>query len=277
MCMGLGCNAAGVVGCRIISSPRERLLAILTNSFVPCNGRFPAMIAIITMFFGGMFLGGIGSALILCGVIVLGVLLTLLMSWLLSKTLLRGFPSFFTLELPPWRRPQIGKVLARSVLDRTLFVLLRALCVAVPAGAVIYLCANIPVGGTSLLGVMAEFFDPLGQLMGLDGFILLAFVLGLPANEIVLPIVVMGYLATGALPDLPSLSALRELLLQNGWGITTAVCYLLFSLCHFPCATTLLSVKKETGSLYWTVLSALLPTVVGVLLCMGIQLISSIF
>ena len=196
--MGLGCNAAGVIGCRIIDSPRERLLAILTNTFVPCNGRFPTLIAILTMFFigtGGGAFAQIGSALLLTGVILLGVGVTFAMTKLLSKTLLKGIPSSFTLELPPYRKPQIGKVLVRSVFDRTLFVLGRAVSVAAPAGLVIWGMANIPVGNASILTHCAAFLDPFAKLMGLDGVILIAFILGFPANEIVIPIVIMAYMA----------------------------------------------------------------------------------
>ena len=271
MCMGFGCNAAGVVGCRIIDSPRERLLAILTNNFVPCNGRFPTLIAVITMFFVGTG-GGAGdsilSALLLTGVILLGIGTTFAMTRLLSATLLRGMPSSFALELPSYRRPQIGKVLVRSLVDRTAFVLGRAAAVAAPAGALLWLLANIQPGGVSLLTSLAGFFDPFARLMGLDGVILVAFLLGFPANEIVIPIILMAYLSQGSLIEYESLAQLQSLLVANGWSWVTAVCMLLFCLFHWPCSTTLLTIRKETGSWGWTALGALLPTGLGVAVCM---------
>ena len=270
MAMGFGCNAAGVVGCRIIHSPRERLLAILTNSLVPCNGRFPTLIALITMFFmaGG---SALGAALGLTGLILLAVGLTLLTTKLLSVTLLKGEVSAFVLELPPYRRPELGKVIVRSVMDRTLFVLGRAAAVAAPAGALLWLLANVQVDGAPLLMALAGVLDPLGRLMGMDGVILLAFILGFPANEIVLPIAVMIYSMGGSLTELGELSALRPLLAENGWTAVTALCVMLFSLCHWPCSTTLLTIKKETGSAKWMALSALLPTALGALLCMAVN------
>ncbi len=267
MCMGFGCNAAGIIGCRIIDSPRERLIAILTNCFVPCNGRFPLLISIITMFFvtgiGGSFL----SALMLTGIILAGVLMTLLASYILSKTVLRGMPSAFTLELPPYRRPQIAKTLVRSVFDRTLFVLGRAVVSAVPAGLIIWLAANITVGETSILTHCASLLDPFARVLGLDGVILLAFILGLPANEIVIPIIIMAYLGTSTLSDISDLTMLRQLFIDNGWTMLTALNVMLFSLFHWPCATSLLTMKKETGSVKWTALGFILPTVVGIIVC----------
>lgn len=270
MCMGFGCNAAGVIGCRIIDSPRERLLAILTNNFVPCNGRFPTLIALLTMFFvgtAGGLLPSIQSALLLTAVIVSGVVVTLAVTKLLSATLLRGVPSSFTLELPPYRRPQIGKVIVRSVFDRTLFVLGRAVVVAAPAGLVIWLMANIAVGGVSVLNHCVAFLDPLARLMGLDGVILIAFILGFPANEIVVPIIIMAYMAQGSILELDSLSQMKELFVANGWTWITAVSMMLFSMNHWPCSTTLLTVKKETGSWKWTAFAAAVPTAVGFVLC----------
>ena len=276
MCMGFGCNAVGVTGCRIIDSPRERLLAILTNSFVPCNGRFPLLIAIITVFFVGTsdsFGGSVLSALFLTLTILLSIGATFLVTKLLSRTLLKGVPSSFTLELPPFRKPQVGKILIRSVLDRTLFVLGRAAAVAAPAGAVIWLMANITVGGTSLLQHGADFLDPFARLMGLDGVILIAFLLGFPANETVIPLIFMAYMAQGSLIS-PDLLQMKELLLQHGWTKTTAICVLLFTLFHWPCSTTVLTIKKETGSLRWTLLAAALPTAIGILVCMGVNAVS---
>lgn len=278
--MGLGCNAAGIVGCRIIDSPRERLLAILTNNFMPCNGRFPALITLMTIFFAGMAEGALASvvsALFLTGVIVLGVAMTFAVTRILSGTVLRGAPSSFTLELPPYRRPQIGRVIVRSMLDRTIFVLGRAAAVAAPAGVIIWLAANVTVGGESVLQICANFLDPFARLMGLDGVILIAFILGFPANEIVIPIIIMAYTANGSIMELGSLSDMRTLFVENGWTQVTAVCTILFSLMHWPCSTTLLTVKKETGSLKWTALAALIPTAAGVIICMLANALSKLF
>jgi ferrous iron transport protein B len=270
MCMGFGCNACGVIGCRIIDSPRERLIAILTNNFVPCNGRFPTLIAIITMFFVGTATGLFQtavSALILTAVIILGVLMTMLISKILSNTILKGLPSSFHLELPPYRRPQIGKVIIRSIFDRTLFVLHRAVVVAAPAGLIIWLMANVHIGEASLLGLCAGFLDPFARLIGMDGYILMAFILGFPANEIVVPIIIMSYMATGTLTDYSSLAQLHALLVSHGWTWLTAVCVMLFSLMHWPCGTTCLTIHKETQSLKWTLLAFAIPTVTGMLIC----------
>lgn len=280
MCMGFGCNAAGVVGCRIIDSPRERLLAVLTNAFVPCNGRFPALIAILTMFFVGSA-GGLRSsalsALLLTAVIVFSILMTFLATRLLSVTLLRGVPSAFTLELPPFRRPQPGKILVRSLLDRTLFVLGRAATVAAPAGLLLWLLANLSVGGMSLFAHCAAFLDPFARLMGLDGVILIAFILGFPANEIVIPIILMGYLSTGVLTETTGLSQMFGIFTANGWTWATAVSVILFFLLHWPCSTTLLTIKKETGSVGWTLLAALLPTAFGIISCMLFTAVVNLF
>lgn len=270
MCMGFGCNAVGVVGCRIIDSPRERLLAILTNSLVPCNGRFPTLIALITIFFVGVsggLLHSLLAALILTGTILLGVFATFRISRLLSGTLLKGVPSSFTLELPSYRTPRVGQVIVRSVLDRTLFVLARAAVVAAPAGLVIWLFANLRVGGVSILAHCTGFLDPFARLLGLDGVILTAFLLGSPANEIVIPIMLMAYLSTGTLVEMGDLNALRELLAANGWTWVTAVCTMLFSLFHWPCSTTCMTVWKETKSAKWTALSVLIPAAAGLTAC----------
>ncbi|MEG2081604.1 MAG: ferrous iron transport protein B [Oscillospiraceae bacterium] len=270
MCMGFGCNAAGIVGCRIIDSPREKLVATITNSFVPCNGRFPTLIAIMSMFFMGT-VGGLSgsflSAILLSAVIVLGVFMTLAISKLLSKTILKGVPSSFTLELPSYRMPQLSKVIVRSIFDRTLFVLGRAVAVAAPAGLLIWVLANVTLGDVSLLACCSDFLQPFAHLLGMDGIILLAFILGFPANEIVFPIIIMGYLSSGSIMEFDNLSALKELLLANGWTWITAVSVLLFSLFHWPCSTTLLTIKKETGSLKWTALSLFIPTAVGFIIC----------
>ena len=269
--MGFGCNAAGVVGCRIIDSPRERLLAILTNNFVPCNGRFPTLISIITMFFIGTqasMLSTAKSALFLTFIILLGITFTFLSTFVLSKTVLKGVTSSFTLELPPYRKPQIGKVIVRSIFDRTLFVLGRAAAVAAPAGLVIYLAANTFIDGNSILKILSDFLDPFARLMGLDGVILIAFILGFPANEIVLPIVIMAYTASGTLTEASSITAMKELFVSNGWNSVTAMCTMLFSLFHWPCSTTIITVKKETQSIKWTALAFLIPTATGILVCM---------
>ena len=278
--MGFGCNAAGVTGCRIINSPREKLIAILTNCFVPCNGRFPFLITIATIFIAGTyqgFTGSIISTIAVLFVILLGIFMTLIISKILSKTILKGMPSSFVLELPPYRKPQFGKILVRSIFDRTLFVLGRAICVAAPAGLVIWIFANLGINGESLLNIIANFLNPFANLMGLDGYILVAFIFGIPANEIVLPIILMCYLGNGTLVNLDDTFAIGNILVQNGWTILTAINVMIFTCLHFPCTTTLLTIKKETGSLKWTVISFLIPTVCGIVLCMFTTLIYNIF
>jgi len=269
MCMGFGCNAAGVIACRIIDSPRERLIATITNNFVPCNGRFPTIIALATIFIAsatGSF-SSFAATLSVLAAIILGVIITLFISKLLSKTILKGLPSSFTLELPPYRKPQVGRIIVRSIFDRTLFVLGRAVAVAAPAGLVIWLMANTTVGEASILTLCAQFLDPFAQLLGLDGYIMMAFILGLPANEIVIPILIMSYLSKGSMLELNSLSAMRQLLIDNGWTWLTAVCMMLFSLNHWPCGTTLWTIRKETQSWKWTGVSFLVPTVTGIAVC----------
>lgn len=280
MAMGFGCNAAGVVGCRIIDSPRERLIAILTNNFVPCNGRFPMILNIITIFFLGAACGGFSSilsAIILTGFILLGIAMTFAVSKILSKTILKGVPSSFTLELPPYRKPQFGKVIIRSIFDRTLFVLGRAAAVAAPTGLLIWILANVTVGDLSILRHITDFLDPFGRLLGLDGVILAAFILGLPANEIIVPIIIMTYLCEGSLLEMDSLTQLHELLTANGWTIITAINVILFSLFHWPCSTTLMTIKKESGSLKWTFAAFVIPTIAGMVLCFLVNLIGGIF
>lgn len=280
MAMGFGCNAAGVVGCRIIDSPRERLIAILTNNFVPCNGRFPMILNIITIFFLGAACGGFSSilsAVILTGFILLGIAMTFAVSKILSKTILKGVPSSFTLELPPYRKPQFGKVIIRSIFDRTLFVLGRAAAVAAPTGLLIWILANATVGDLSILRHLTDFLDPFGRLLGLDGIILAAFILGLPANEIIVPIIIMTYLCEGSLLEMDSLTQLHELLTANGWTIITAINVILFSLFHWPCSTTLMTIKKESGSLKWTFAAFIIPTIVGMGLCFLVNLIGGAF
>lgn len=279
MCMGFGCNAAGVVGCRIIDSPREKLIAILTNAFVPCNGRFPFLITISTVFIAGSFSGftsSIISTFVVICVILLGILMTLFISKLLSKTILKGVPSSFVLELPPYRKPQIGKIIIRSILDRTLFVLGRAILVAAPAGLVIWLFANIGINGSSFLYIIANFFDPFAKLMGLDGYILTAFILGFPANEIVLPIILMCYLGGNSLSNVEDNFKIGSILLQNGWNILTAINVMIFTTLHFPCSTTILTIKKETDSWKWSTLAFALPTICGIILCLFTNLIYNI-
>ena len=270
MAMSLGCNACGVTGCRIIDSPRERLIATLTASLMPCNGKFPTLIALITIFFVGSRGGIAGSLLgaaLLLGALLLGAAATLACSRLLSATVLKGAPSSFTLELPPFRRPRVGQVVVRSLLDRTVFVLGRALAVAAPAGLAIWLLANVEAGSQSLLDWCTGFLDPFARLFGLDGVILMAFLLGWPANEIVIPVMLMAYLSAGTLVEYGDLAALGELLAGQGWTWLTAVCVILFSLFHWPCSTTCLTIRKETGSWKWTVLAAAIPTALGFGLC----------
>jgi ferrous iron transport protein B len=272
MCMGFGCNAAGVVSTRIIDSPRERLIAILTNNFVPCNGRFPTLIAIASIFMTSAV--ALSQSLVAAGfvtlLVLIGISTTFMVSWGLSKTLLKGEPSSLILELPPYRRPKIGAVLYRSIIDRTIFVLRRAIVVAAPAGAATWILANVHVGQLSILGHIAGFLDPFAQVLGLDGFILMAFILGIPANEIVIPVLLMSYLATGQLTEFTSLMELREILVSNGWTWLTAFNTMLFALLHWPCATTLMSMYHETGSKKWTALGFIIPTLIAVSVCFGV-------
>ena len=271
MCMGFGCNAAGVVGCRIINSTREKIIAMLTNCFVPCNGRFPILITISSIFIGSLVAtqySTLVSTIAVLAVILLGIMMTLLISKLLSKTILKGERTSFVLELPPYRKPQIIKVITRSIFDKTLFVLGRAIAVAAPAGIVIWLMSNITISDINLLTYVANFLNPFAELMGLDGYILTAFILGLPANEIVLPLILMSYLSNGELIDIENISKIGEILKQNGWTILTAINVMIFSLLHFPCSTTLITIKKETGSLKWAVLAFIIPTLCGIAVCM---------
>lgn len=270
MCMGLGCNAAGITGCRIIDDKRERLLATVTNGFMPCNGKFPTVILLIGMFAVGSF-GGVALAFGLLLAVTLGVLATFLASFLLTKTFYRGKPSFFTIELPPYRMPNVPRVLLRSLVDRTASVLLRAVSVAVPAGALIWLLAAVEIKDVSLLCHFAELLDPVGRLLGMDGVLLGAFILGLPANEIVLPIAVIGYTSMGVGEAL-SYGGVGEVLLSAGFTPLKAVCVAIFSLMHWPCSTALITVYKETKSLFALILSALLPTLFGACLCILVNL-----
>ena len=277
-CMGYGCNCVGISGARIIDSKRERLIAILTNTLTPCNGRFPAIIKLISIFFVSFGEKSLLSALILAMIIVFSLALTLLLSNLLSKTLLKGEASHYILELPPYRKPQPSKILFESVVNRTLFVLGRAVSVAFPAGIVIWILANVSFGKeVNLLAVFCNLFEPLGKAMGMDGETLSAFFLGIPANEIVLPIALMSYLGAGELSGIESTKVISEILYSNGWSNLTAVCYIIFSVVHFPCATALITVFKETKSIKWTALSFLIPTALGVVLCCAVNFISKIF
>lgn len=270
MCMGFGCNAAGVTSSRIIDSPRERLIAIITNNFVPCNGRFPTLIAIATIFIGGavgVAFRSIAATAFVTLLIIFGIAISLLVSKFLTKTMLKGVPSSFTLELPPFRKPQIGRIIYTSLIDRTVFILGRAVSIAVPAGILTWILANVMVGDQSLLNHGAQFLHPFATMIGLDGFILMAFILGLPANEIVIPILIMSYMASGSMLELDSLAELEALFVNNGWTLLTALNVMLFSLLHFPCGTTLYTIRKETGSMKWTVVSAVLPTVIAIAVC----------
>lgn len=276
--MGFGCNAAGIVGCRIIDSKRERLIAMLTNVFVPCNGRFPMIITLISLFFvsAGGFAGSVLSAAALTLMILLGIFATFAVSKILSTTLLKGEPSSFTLELPPFRKPQIGKILVRSLIDRTVFVLGRAAAVAAPAGAVIWVLANVTVGDVTLLRHITDFFDPFARFIGLDGVIFTAFLLGLPANEIVIPLAVMAYMQLGSLSELAP-AQMFELFSANGWTPVTATCVIVFTLMHFPCSTSLLTIKKEAGGWKWAALAFAVPTVCGIVLCAIIANVAKLF
>lgn len=268
MCMGFGCNACGVSGCRIIDSPRERLIAILTNSFAPCNGRFPLLIFLCSVFFAGSAAGG---ALLLTGVIAASVGLTLLVSRILSATVLRGEAVSFALELPPYRMPQIGRVIVRSVRDRTLFVLARAAAVAAPAGVLIWILANVQIGNTAILSHITAFLDPAARVFGIDGVILLAFILGFPANELVMPLIVMGYLSSGTIASGVDFASFRALLLANGWTVQTALCTLVLTVAHAPCSTTCLTILRETRSAKWTLAAVLIPAGIGLALCILIH------
>lgn len=280
MCMGFGCNAAGVIGCRIINSTREKIIAMLTNCFVPCNGRFPILITISTIFIGSLVsnkYSSIVSTLVVLLIIIFGIIFSLFISKLLSKTLLKGENSSFVLELPPYRKPQFLKVITRSIFDKTIFVLGRAIAVAAPAGIVIWLMSNIFIADTNLLTYVANFLDPLGKLMGLDGYILTAFLLGLPANEIVLPLILMSYLSNGELINIENIESIGEILVANGWTILTAINVMIFSLLHFPCSTTLITIKKESGSWKWAVLGFAIPLICGILVCIITNGIYKIF
>ncbi|MBQ8002158.1 MAG: ferrous iron transporter B, partial [Clostridia bacterium] len=269
MCMGLGCNCVGITGSAIIPSKRERLIAILTNSLTPCNGRFGALIAVIVLFFST---GSLTTALCMVGVLAFSTIVSLLTSLLLSKTLLRGESVGFFLEIPPFRRPRIIPIFVRSLFERTFAVLLRAIGLAAPIGCVIFILNRL-----DLLLPIAAFLEPFAALMGLDGIILLSFILALPANEIVFPIMLMLYTQSAFMTDYSSLVSLKEILTLNGWNGITALCFITFTLFHPPCITSLLTVKKETGSIWWTIAAFILPALIGIFLCIVLNFSLSFF
>ena len=291
MAMGFGCNAAGVIAARVIDSPREKLIAIVTNNFALCNGRWPTQILIASLFIGSLvpaYLSGIVASTAVLGVALLGVGLTFVISWMLSHSLLRGTPSSFSLELPPYRPPNILRTLYTSLIDRTLFVLWRAIVFAVPAGVVIWLMCNINIGSLSIAQWMIQGTDPLGRLIGLNGVIIVAYIVAVPANEIVIPTVLMltvlatgmhvdGAAGQGVLFEISDQGLLRNLLSEGGWTLLTGISIMLFSLCHNPCSTTLYTIYKETGSLRWTIWSAIIPTGIGIILCGLLTLVWHIF
>ncbi|MFB6467137.1 nucleoside recognition domain-containing protein [Cytobacillus sp. Hz8] len=267
MAMGFGCNAAAIISTRIIESPRERMLAILTNNFVPCNGRWPTLILISTLFMAAGFTTGakpLVTTLMLVGMVLIGIITTLLVSFLLSKTMLKGVPTHYTLELPPFRRPKFWDTIVRVSIERSASVLKRAIVIAAPAGVLIWVIANISIGDMSLLTYLVDFLNPFAKSLGLDGYILLAFILGLPANEIVIPILLMGYLSTGALTELDDLTQIKHIFIDHGWTWLTALNMMLFSLLHYPCGTTLFNIYKETKSVKWTLVAFLIPTAIAV-------------
>lgn len=286
MMMGFGCNAAGVVSTRIIDSPRERLIAIITNNFSLCNGRWPTQILIASIFVGSLApagFGGLVAALAVSGVALLGVAVTFGVSWLLSRSVLKGEVSSFSLELPPYRPPRVLRTLYTSLVDRTLFVLWRAIIFAAPAGMIIWLTANWKIGGISLAEHLIGGLDPFGLLLGLNGVILLAYIVAIPANEIIIPTILMLTVLTtgspeagqgaGVMFELDSASSTRDILQAGGWTLLTGVNLMLFSLLHNPCSTTIYTIYKETGSVRWTALATLMPLVLGILVTFLVALI----
>lgn len=280
MSMGFGCNAAGVVAARIIDSPRERLIAIITNNFSLCNGRWPTQILIASIFIGSLvpsYLAGLASAAAVVGIAVLGIVLSLILSWALSKTLLKGEASSFSLELPPYRPPRILQTLYTSLIDRTIIVLWRAIVFAVPAGMAIWLVGNVTINDVSLAQYFIGFSDPFALFIGLNGVILLAYIIAIPANEIVIPTILMLTVATigidgigagaGVMFELESIKETGDILRAGGWTLLTAINLMLFSLIHNPCSTTIYTIYKETGSLKWTVFSSVFPVVLGLIIC----------
>ncbi|AGT31794.1 iron transporter FeoB [Geobacillus genomosp. 3] len=267
MAMGFGCNAAAIISTRIIESPRERMLAILTNNFVPCNGRWPTLILLSSLFMAAGYTGGWNTfvtAGVVVAIVLFGIVVTLAVSWILSKTALRGIPTHYTLELPPYRRPKIVETIIRATLDKSLYVLKRAVTVAAPAGVITWILGNIHLGDTTALAAFAGWLDPFAKALGLDGYILTAFILGLPANEIVVPVLLMGYLSAGALTEVDDLHSLTQIFLDHGWTWLTALNMMLFSLLHYPCGTTLVNIYKETKSAKWTFVAFALPTAIAI-------------
>ena len=275
MCMGLGCNVVGVTNARIIDSKRERLVAIITNSFTPCNGRFPALISIISIFFilKNKILNSFVNVAIFASIIIISILITLIVSKILSKTFLKGEYSFFALELPPYRKPNFIKVIVRSIFDRTIRVLARAVVVSIPAGIIIWLLTNLSINSHSLIYYLTNIMNPFGLIIGLDGVILMSFILGFPANEIVIPVMLMIYLSNNTMLDINNMNEIKNILITNNWTIKTAICMLIFIVFHFPCSTTILTIKKETSSTKWTLLSFFIPLLIGVILCLIVNVI----
>ncbi len=279
MGMGFGCNAAGVVSTRIIDSPRERLIAIITNNFVPCNGRWPLIIMLASVFVAASFPASISSIIAsatVVGVTIFGVIITLLVSKFLSKTLLKGEPSAFKLELPPYRKPQFLRIIYTSFIDRTIFVLGRAISMAAPAGGLIWILGNIHINGKSMMTYGVDFLEPFGKTIGLDGAILLAYIIAIPANEIIIPTLIMIYSNQQKLVEL-EIDQLKELFIQNEWTVLTAICLMLFSLLHYPCSTTTWTIYKETKSVKWTLISNILPLSIAFIICFIVYQLGSLF
>jgi len=280
MCMGIGCNAVGVTGARIIDSKKDRLLAIITNSFIPCNGRFPTLIAIFTIFFSitnNSIINTTINVILLTSVILFSIFMTFIISKILTKTFIKGDNSFFILELPPYRTPKIIKTLVRSLFDRTFKILIRAIIVAAPAGLVIWLLTNLTINDISIFNYISNFLNPIGFLIGLDGIILTGFLLGFPANEIVLPIIIMGYMSSNIMMDVSNFDVMKNIFINNGWDIITAICMIIFIVFHFPCSTTLITIYKETKSMIYTLLSFLIPLFIGIFLCIIVNFIGLLF
>lgn len=276
MCMGFGCNACGVTGCRIIREKNQRLNAIVTNNFVPCNGRFPTLIAIITIFMTSSFNSiykSLCSALILTGFIILSILISMMISYILSKTILKNSNNNYIMEMPKYKKPKVLKTIWESLKNRAVFVLIRALAVALPAGVIIWICGNIYIGDSTILSHIIAFLNPFGKLFGLDGAILMGIILGFPANEIVLPIILMAYSGSSVMVDYSSINELGNILIMNGWTFKTAICMIIIVLMHFPCSTTCITIFKETKSFIWTLISIVIPTVTGLILCFFVNLI----
>lgn len=262
MCSGFGCNACAVVGARIMDNKRDRIIAILTNSFIPCNGRFPMIIAIITMFLVNSN-NKILVSIYLCGFVILAMIISFLISFILSKTILKGYPSFFVLELPEYKKVKLSKILKTSIVYKSLSILKKAILVSIPAGLIIWLLTNININNMSVFLIISNFLDKFAKIIGLDGNILLSFILALPANEIVLPIIIMGYLGNSNISLISDYIGIKSILLNNGWTVNTAICTILFSLMHFPCGTTLSTIKSEIGY-KWAFYSFIIPLITGI-------------